>query len=143
MLSQEKISQRNMYVKSKPINIIGNLNYLDNLDTLDTLDKLDTLDTLDNLDTLNTLDNLDSLNTLDNLDTLDKYIFFYNEINITNSLEEKKKYNNINNTYKLDSICFDPTKSSPPDEWSIRLRNRIRNYDITSYRYINHLFDNK
>tara|TARA_A100001035_G_C27724532_1_gene473676 strand:- start:221 stop:517 length:297 start_codon:yes stop_codon:yes gene_type:complete len=66
-----------------------------------------------------------------------------NEIDFTNTLGDKKVDNKSDNTYKLDSICFDPTKFSPPDEWSIRLKNRIRNYHSSSYGYIDYLFDNK
>ena len=55
------------------------------------------------------------------------------------------QYNNLsdNNNYKLDSICFDPSKFSPPDEWSKRLKKRIRNYQDNKYQYIDYLFDNK
>lgn len=59
------------------------------------------------------------------------------------TLETKNKNTNSDNTYKLDSICFDPTKFSPPDNWSTRLKNRIRNYEDVSSSYINYLFDNK
>lgn len=58
-------------------------------------------------------------------------------------LGNKDLQDKIDNTYKLDSMCFDPTKFSPPDEWSYRLKKRIRDYDNTSYTYINYLFDNK
>ena len=67
-------------------------------------------------------------------------------INTTDNIEilgNKDLQDKIDNTYKLDSMCFDPTKFSPPDEWSYRLKKRIRDYDNTSYTYINYLFDNK
>lgn len=48
------------------------------------------------------------------------------------------------NNYSLDTICFDPSKFSPPDEWSMRLKHRIRNYEANdSTLYIDYLFDNK
>ena len=65
--------------------------------------------------------NIDYINTLGNLD---------------NNLPDT-------NNYKLDTICFDPSKFSPPDEWCIRLKNRIRNYHDNKYQYMDYLFDNK
>lgn len=60
--------------------------------------------------------------------------------------KEESHQKTITNNYTLDSICFDPTKFSPPDEWSIRLKQRIRSYRNTSSSndfYIDYLFDNK
>ena len=71
----------------------------------------------------------------------DKYINY--DIDYINTLGNKSSKNKDDNSYKLDSICFDPTKFSPPDEWSIRLKNRIRNYDVNTYGYMDYLFDNK
>ena len=62
------------------------------------------------------------------------------EINLINTLDNNKLYIN---DYKLDTICFDPSKFSPPDEWSIRLKNRIKNLNNNDCRYIDYLFDNK
>ena len=62
------------------------------------------------------------------------------EINLINTLDNNKLYTN---DYKLDTICFDPSKFSPPDEWSIRLKNRIKNLNNNDCRYIDYLFDNK
>jgi len=68
-----------------------------------------------------------------------------NNINIDNNeiLGNKNFQDKIDNTYKLDSMCFDPTNFSPPDKWSYRLKKRIREFDNSSYTYINYLFDNK
>lgn len=77
---------------------------------------------------------------------LNNNIYLNNDINImniTNTLGDKINQDKIDNTYKLDTICFDPTNSSPPDEWCMRLKNRIRNYDSSSYEYINYLLSNK
>ena len=66
-----------------------------------------------------------------------------NDTNImtTNNKDNKDKYYN---NYSLDTICFDPTKFSPPDEWSLRLKHRIRNYEANdSTLYLDYLFDNK
>jgi hypothetical protein len=60
--------------------------------------------------------------------------------------KEESPEKTITNNYRLDSICFDPTKFSPPDEWSIRLKKRIRSYRNTGSSndlYIDYLFDNK
>ena len=67
------------------------------------------------------------------------------DIDFIDTLEEKanKNYNDNDITYKLDSICFDPTKFSPPDDWGIRSKTRIRNYETSTTTYIHYLFDNK
>ena len=35
--------------------------------------------------------------------------------------------------YKLDFNIFDPSKFSPPNEWTTRLKNRIRSYNDELY----------
>lgn len=67
-------------------------------------------------------------------------IIMTNNNHCDNSNTRLKDYNN----YSLDTICFDPTKFSPPDEWSLRLKHRIRNYEANeSTLYVDYLFDNK
>ena len=65
------------------------------------------------------------------------------DIDYIDTLGEKVNKIENDNTYKLDTICFDPSKFSPPDDWSLRLKTRMRNYDTTTTSYIDYLFDNK
>ena len=66
------------------------------------------------------------------------------DIDYIDTLGEKNNNIDNDNTYKLDTICFDPTKFSPPDDWSLRLKMRMRNYDTAvTTPYIDYLFDNK
>jgi len=66
-----------------------------------------------------------------------------NNITINNKEDKNNKDKEYNN-YSLDTICFDPSKFSPPDEWSLRLKHRIRNYEANdSTLYIDYLFENK
>lgn len=71
------------------------------------------------------------------------YDYIHNDYINVDTLGKNSKKNTNTNVCKLDTICFDPTKFSPPDDWSLRLKHRIRNYDTTNYSYINYLFDNK
>ena len=121
MLSQQNSLGTKHLTKSKPINIIvkNKTNNSDNINYVDDIHNTNDVDNIHDIDDIHHIDNI-------------------------NSLGSKSNSKKIENTYKLDSICFDPTKFSPPDNWSIRLKNRIRNYDNNkSYTYINYLFDNK
>tara|TARA_B100000902_G_scaffold399984_1_gene474248 strand:+ start:7952 stop:8245 length:294 start_codon:yes stop_codon:yes gene_type:complete len=64
------------------------------------------------------------------------------DIDYIDTLGEKVNMIENDNTYKLDTICFDPTKFTPPDDWSVRLKTRMRNYETTT-TYMDYLFDNK
>lgn len=81
---------------------------------------------------------IDIINKNNNMNNISNYNIDY--INTLGDLD-----NNLpdTNNYKLDTICFDPSKFSPPDEWCIRLKNRIRNYHDNKYQYMDYLFDNK
>jgi hypothetical protein len=53
---------------------------------------------------------------------------------MTKPIEIKKNINNVyfenKNQYSLKQNFFDPTKSSPPNDFMIKLYNRIIQYDI-------------
>lgn len=88
---------------------------------------------------------IDIINNKKSNKNFDNKNFDNNNYNIDyiNTLGELHSNLFHDNNYKLDTICFDPSKFSPPDEWSTRLKNRIRNYQDNKYQYINYLFDNK
>ena len=154
MLSQEMSISIKGLPKSKPIDIIKKSDsFCLNIDETDKIDESINEDIYDHINHVNIHDEY--------LD--DKYQYHYsNEINIhiKNDRKNDRKNDSINdnghkkldgintdnnfNIYRLDAICFDPTKSSPPDEWSMRLKHRIRNYETCdSTLYIDYLFDNK
>ena len=81
-------------------------------------------------------------NNLNNVNNVNVNISNYN-IDYINTLGDLDNNLPDTNNYKLDTICFDPSKFSPPDEWCIRLKNRIRNYHDNKYQYMDYLFDNK
>jgi hypothetical protein len=45
------------------------------------------------------------------------------------SLCNKNKYHSFDISYDLKSNFFDPSKSSPPNEFLIKLNQRIQNYE--------------
>jgi len=148
MLSQEMSISIKGLPKSKPIDIIKKSgSFCLNIDETEKIDERINEDIYDHINHVNIHD-----------EYLDDKYQYRNDINIhikndrkNNSINDNghKKLEDINdndnfNIYRLDAICFDPTKSSPPDEWSMRLKHRIRNYETCdSTLYIDYLFDNK
>ena len=67
--------------------------------------------------------------------------------------KDENKLNNNNIDYKLDFNKFDPSKFSPPDNWTLRLKTRLNNYnylnnDFNKFNknndnYLTYFFDNK
>ena len=79
------------------------------------------------------------INNIDSVDRIDRYNF-----------NNQYKSNSDNANYKLDFNKFDPSKFSPPDDWTLRLKTRIKNYTDTNIiinkntnNYIDYFFDNK
>lgn len=67
--------------------------------------------------------------------------------------KDQNKLNNNNIDYKLDFNKFDPSKFSPPDNWRLRLKTRLNNYNYANNdfnkfnqnndNYLTYFFDNK
>uniref|UniRef100_A0A6C0DIK5 Uncharacterized protein n=1 Tax=viral metagenome TaxID=1070528 RepID=A0A6C0DIK5_9ZZZZ len=51
--------------------------------------------------------------------------------------EIENQYNK-NNQYSLKNNLFDPTKNSPPNDFMIKLYNRVSIYDSYSLRVVQH-----
>lgn len=49
------------------------------------------------------------------------------------SLTDQNNLDDNSSLYKLDFNIFDPSKFSPPNEWTTRLKNRIRSYNDELY----------
>ena len=72
-------------------------------------------------------------------------------INNTDDYNNTNKYNiNELSDYKLDFNKFDPSKFSPPNDWTLRLQTRLKKYNDTNNlatsnanKYTNYFFDNK
>ena len=58
-----------------------------------------------------------------------------------NSLTEQNNLDNKSSLYKLDFNIFDPSKFSPPNEWTTRLKNRIKSYNDDLH--MNYFIENK
>jgi len=80
---------------------------------------------------------------------------YYNKktiiINNTDDFGNEKSDNkNEISDYKLDFNKFDPSKFSPPNDWTLRLQTRLKKYNDTNNlatsnanKYTNYFFDNK
>ena len=74
---------------------------------------------------------------------------FSNNIYSENNSKNEYKINNNFEDYKLDFNKFDPSKFSPPNDWTIRLKTRLKKYNDTNIygdentnNYINYFLDN-
>ena len=45
-----------------------------------------------------------------------------------------KELNSPKHQYSLKQNCFDPSQSSPPNEFMITLHNRMTNYNLNKYK---------
>ena len=120
---------------SQPIDIINkNLKYINNNSQYinNNSQYINNIDSVDRIDRYN-------FNNIDSVDRIDRYNF-----------NNQYKSNSDNANYKLDFNKFDPSKFSPPDDWTLRLKTRIKNYTDTNIiinkntnNYIDYFFDNK
>ena len=156
MLSQEIDIRIKMGV-SKPIDIpiVSNSDRMKKSGSfcvnIDDADKIDESINEDIYDYINMPNNEHEYFDIDYINNIRRNNSRQNDENRTNFIITANKHcENSNiclkdyNNYSLNTICFDPTKFSPPDEWSLRLKHRIRNYEANeSTLYVDYLFDNK
>ena len=65
-----------------------------------------------------------------------------NPIPVNKNLSTNMKVNSLNSEYSLKKNFFDPTKSSPPNEFMIKLHVRMDKYYMEMDRNVDD-FDNK
>jgi hypothetical protein len=62
-------------------------------------------------------------------------------IPISKKKETKKKEEKEENEYSLKQHFFDPSKSSPPNEFMLKLRMRMSHYNYNSFSNLDNLIN--